>query len=1076
MKNALVISFILALGKMFSQPVLVNSGPFAQEVSTVAFDSINNKLFYNISQGCNIWNIPCTMSYTPSLNNLINKYDFADNNVINYLNSNLMVGPPSHPVSNYNASVSRQTVFEGNSIYTNFGYYFNKIDTTSLSTIWSYTTNTGLKEVSTFEIKRDTVFLFERDSSSTKSYYNLIVKNKLTGSSLIYNSLLATNPFSSQGAIEGHINNSVKINNTIILSGVFTASVSGVFVARNLVALNLLTGQLQAPPVSFLANTALLDLKYKNNKLYLAGKFLSINGQTRKNFAVLDNNLNLLNDTLQFSGLAPSSGVWVDNIVFYDNFLIAKGNFNQIDNSVLSASNTYSVRVINTINNTVMPWTINLPTGSITNDGYTFQMVKNKLYLKKRGNFSPFYIYCFEPIRYSSNILFAGSLVSNPSSSIAICAPDNGNTNIFTAPIKYVTSYNWIFSGTNATVVPLGNGSTAKIITGTNSTNGVLSVVGMNDCGLSSQAATLNIVINQKPVFNLPVSPQTIICNPDSTLLQTTTTNSTTLIWWRKSLTNIIKNQPFYVKIPGNYYSVILDNLNGCKDSGMVSVNNYKAKPNSKITSHVYPGVSIPIDTVTCFKPTVSISAASDTSGVSITWKSLATNSVFINPLTISLQNNLKVIVTRTSNNCVDSSLIVLVGQDNLKPNVLLNNCSLAINCSYYTASLNAVYSPTNCLAQWTGPLSYTATNPSTTTNTGKYFISITDPKNGCIKLDSISVIANNNLNLISSNDTTVCKASAVNLTSIRIGTLSGVTYSWSNGSIGNSVNVVANSTTNYIVTANGPGGCSGTDTIKVFIPADIQDSTITYRSCDNSQTGTIVMFAKGGIPPYKYSINNGASFLSTNTFTNIPFGNYNLQIKDSIGCVGTNTVSVNNLSSLPVPKFLASTRNFKSDTIVLVDISIPKADSVEWLLPVQASIIGGGMFDPIIAVNDTGEFVVTMKAFYGNCIINTSKLIKFSQNDSLNANYNNANGIKTLIIFPNPNTGQFTASIEFYKKQNASIQVWDTSPSKHLQQNYYDVDVISLPVDLSQLQNGSYILRVIGEYDSKNRSFIISK
>jgi hypothetical protein len=186
--------------------------------------------------------------------------------------------------------------------------------------------------------------------------------------------------------------------------------------------------------------------------------------------------------------------------------------------------------------------------------------------------------------------------------------------------------------------------------------------------------------------------------------------------------------------------------------------------------------------------------------------------------------------------------------------------------------------------------------------------------------------------------------------------------------------------------------------------------------------------------------------------------------------------VSVNNLSSLPVPKFLASTRNFKSDTIVLVDISIPKADSVEWLLPVQASIIGGGMFDPIIAVNDTGEFVVTMKAFYGNCIINTSKLIKFSQNDSLHANYNNANGIKTLIIFPNPNTGQFTASIEFYKKQNASIQVWDTSPYKHLQQNYYDVDVISLPVDLSQLQNGSYILRVIGEYDSKNRSFIISK
>jgi hypothetical protein len=1070
LKHILIICLLIGF-KINAQPILVHSNQYAEEVSSVAYDSINNKIFYNIAQGCAQWNVPCALSYTPSLKNLINKVDYADNSLTTYVNSNLQVGEPYYSVAGYQSTLAKQTSFQGDCIYSNFGYYFNKIDTTNLTAIWSYSVNNGIKEISTFEMKNDSLFLFERDSTSGTKYYSVILKNKLTGNTMPYNSLLASNPLSSNGSIEGFVYGSTRINNKIILCGAFTASLSGTFIARNLVIFNIATGQLQAPPISMSPNSIIYDLKCKNNKVYIAGLFSSISFQIRRNFAVLDNNLNLLQDTLQFTGLGQPFTLWVDKIAFYDKYLIAKGNFNKIDNTVVSASDSYSIRVIDMTNNTVMPWTINLPPGAVPNYGYTYETVKNKLYLKKRGNPSPLYIYCFDPIKYSSNILFPGSTAANPSPSIAICAPD---TIIFTAPIKYVTTCNWTYSGANATLVPIGNGSTAKLIVAPNGANGLLTVGGINDCGLSA-TATLNVVIKQKPLYNLPVSPQLLICNPDSTLLLGTSTNTVTTIWWRKNLATTINPQPFYAKTTGNYYMVVLDNVNGCKDSGLVSVNNFKAKPNAKITSHVYPGVSTPIDTVTCFTPTVSITAGSDTAGVTITWKSIATNSVFTNPLNISAQNNLKIIVTRNSNNCVDSSMIVLVGQNTVKPNVVTNTSNLSINCSYYTASLSAVFSPTNCSAQWTGPLSFTATNPATTTNPGKYFISVNDPANGCTKLDSVSVISSNALMLHSSNDTTVCKQSLVTINSSAIGTLTGVTFTWNTGNNNNSINVAPNVTTNYIVNANGPGSCNGTDTVKVIIPLDIQDSVIAYRSCDNNLTGSIVMFASGGIPPYKYSINNGTSFSSINSFTNIPFGNYNLVIKDSIGCIRTTTASLNSSSSLPVPKFLASTKNYQSDTIVLVDISIPKADSVQWLLPSQASIIGGNMFNPIIAMNDTGTFVITMKAFYGNCIINATKSIRFAPQDSLQANYNNANGIKTFSLYPNPNTGQFTVFVEFYKKQNASIQAWDTSPYKHLQQNFYDVDTITLPVNLSQLQNGAYILRVIGEYDARNKPFIIS-
>lgn len=1079
MKKVLLFFIVLTYIKLEAQPILVNTSPYAN-VSTIAYDSINNKIFYNFLYGCQYWNIPCAYNYISAYKNLVNKHSYFDNTVSTVLSSSFQIGPPNYPVNNANSAAARQMVCENGSIYNNFGFYFNKIDTTGLATIWSYSpaVNPSYKEVSTFQIKNDSVFFFEKDSISGNNYYTLFLKNKLTGGTIPYNSIATTNPANSLGAIEGHVNNSLLINNSIILSGVFTASISGALVARNLVSINLATGQLQVPTVTFNIGTSILDMIINNNKIYLAGQFTMINGQTRNNYAVLDLNLNLLAENLQFTGwVDPPSATWVDKIIFYDKYLIAKGNFASIGPALFSFTNTYAARVVNIENNNaIMPWTLTLP-GTPVKSEYTFQMIKNKLYIKNRPSFgSPFYIYCFEPVLNAANILFPGSTLANPIPSIAICSPDNGNANIFVAPIRYASVYNWTYSGANATLVPQGNGSTAKLIISTISTNGLLSVIGSNDCGLSTIAATLNVVINPKPTFTLPGSPQIIICNPDSTLVQGTTTNTNSTIWWRKAGTSTINPQPFYSKTPGNYFMVILDNTNGCKDSGAVMVNNMKALPNSKIISHIYPGVIIPIDTVTCYKPLVNIIAASDTAGVTITWKSINNNSVFPNPLTISLQNNLKIIVNRNNNNCVDSSIIVFVAQDNIKPNITVNNLNQTINCSNYTVGLTAAFSPSSSSSLWTGPANYTVSNPGSTTIPGKYFIKVKNQGNGCAQWDSLFVIANNNLVLMSSNDTTVCKQSPAILKSIRIGTLAGITYSWSSGSLINLAIVNPSVTTNYIVYANGAGGCFGTDTIKVNVPSDIQDSVLTFRSCDNSQTGSIVMFAKGGIPPYKYSINNGISFLSANSFTNLPYGNYNLIIKDSISCTKSSSVTLNNTSNLPVPKFLASTKNYKSDTIVLVDISLPKADSIRWLLPPQALKIGGNMFNPIITISDTGSFLITMRSFYGTCIINTVKLLRFFQTDSVHATYNNANGIKSFSLFPNPNTGQFTVIIEFYKKQNASVQAWDTSPYNYLQQNFYDVEIINMPVNLSQLQNGQYIMRVIGEYDAKNKPFIISK
>ncbi|MFN7911692.1 MAG: SBBP repeat-containing protein [Bacteroidota bacterium] len=599
------------------------------------------------------------------------------------------------------------------------------------------------------------------------------------------------------------------------------------------------------------------------------------------------------------------------------------------------------------------------------------------------------------------------------------------------------------------------------------------SVIGKTGCYITSTPMAVNLLA--KPLFTSPSNPQKLYCVPDSTLLQSIASNSTTSFKWRKSVSSSYTVQPYYAKTPGNYYGIATNILNGCSDSSLINVINYQNYPNSKINSHPYLGPLIPVDTVTCIQPTVTLNGGSDSVGVNSVWRNTATNAVNSNPIQLNAQANLKLIVTNTLTGCADSSLFVLVAQSNAIVNYSLNSTNHQINCSMYTATIQAIGTNSTHITTWSGPSFTNQPNPQIVNAAGIYTVTSTNTLNGCFGIKTVTVAYTNSLILQSSNDTLVCKNSALSLLSSAIGTVSGITYSWSNGAI-NSINPITAGTTNtYIVNASG-GGCIGSDTVIVNVAPLTNDSIVAYKNCSTPTLGSIVIFVKSGISPFQYSINNGVNYSASNTFSNLPLGTYTTSIKDGLGCVKLNTITIDALSNLPTPKFIASTLNTKNDTIVLVDISVPKPDSVQWILPNNVIKIGGTMFSPVIAVNDTGSFNVTMKAFYGSCIINTTKLVKFGKVDTLIANNYNANGIKSILLYPNPNNGQFSVDIEFYKKQNASVQVLSSNGAQLFQQTFYDESTFNLPFNLTQLINGTYVLRVIGEYDVKSISFIISK
>lgn len=61
---------------------------------------------------------------------------------------------------------------------------------------------------------------------------------------------------------------------------------------------------------------------------------------------------------------------------------------------------------------------------------------------------------------------------------------------------------------------------------------------------------------------------------------------------------------------------------------------------------------------------------------------------------------------------------------------------------------------------------------------------------------------------------------------------------------------------------------------------------TSTNVLCNGAATGSITVTATGGVPPYSYSKDNGATWQTSNVLSGLPAATYLVQVKDSNGCI----------------------------------------------------------------------------------------------------------------------------------------------------------------------------------------------
>lgn len=531
--------------------------------------------------------------------------------------------------------------------------------------------------------------------------------------------------------------------------------------------------------------------------------------------------------------------------------------------------------------------------------------------------------------------------------------------------------------------------------------------------------------------------------------------------------TSFSQNDPATVTSPGTYILTITSGANGCKN-----------KDNVTVTRNITPpGISVPVsaDTITCIKDSVQLHAISSNTNAILYWKDGVNDSLFNNSY-IRQASVYSAHAIDTINGCTSQSLFV-VSQFTTPPVVYITPGNYSFNCSYDSTTLSGGSPNMGAALQWTGPAAFSSGNPATVHQSGMYILTVTHPQNGCTAEDSVLVTLKNVLLLNISADTTICNGGIANFSVAPIGGTPGFSYSWNNGG-GNTqvVTTTLTDTTRFIVTVSDNAGCIGKDSIQVNVPSPINDSISTFIPCDpNHPTGQIQVFLQGGVQPYSYSLNSSLPQASP-VFPNLAFGSYTVRITDAMGCSAQTSAVIENSSLLPSPDFILSTGEIKGDTFVIVDISNPRPDSIVWQFPVNCQLINSNAYAPQIINSDTGALQITMLAWFGTCQMSLTKNIHVKDFDTAFATDNNNNGIKDITLYPNPNTGHFTIDISLCKKQVFSIFIFDATGNELLRMPYNNIDFISTSIDLPNPVPGTYLLKVIAEYDSRSKTFLISQ
>jgi len=389
-----------------------------------------------------------------------------------------------------------------------------------------------------------------------------------------------------------------------------------------------------------------------------------------------------------------------------------------------------------------------------------------------------------------------------------------------------------------------------------------------------TNSATHSIIINHVPNQPGPINGDTSVCAGSSMIPYSVPpdTGATSYTWTLPSGWIIDTSYQF-----GSYIFVTAGS-----QGGIISVVGHDSCGNSiPRTLNVTVGsLNLIIDTIgsSTFCPGDSVTFSVFTFNNNNNNTYLWSNGSTLSGITATTSGTYTVTVTQDTTGCTGTATVVATANQNITDSITI-----------YPNTAQLCQGDTVYLLAGQGFTSYQWSTGGTTEyiriyNSGTYQVTVTN-SSGCSGIATRTITFNPvpHDSISTTGPVSFCQGGFVGLNAGQ----GFASYHWSNNATTDTI--IVNSTGTYTVTVSNNYGCTGTASVAVTVNSSpIITTTHTNVNCFGSGDGSISVIATGGSTPYSYSKDGGNSYQSTNIFSNLTAGTYQIMVRDNFGCTSS--------------------------------------------------------------------------------------------------------------------------------------------------------------------------------------------
>lgn len=493
--------------------------------------------------------------------------------------------------------------------------------------------------------------------------------------------------------------------------------------------------------------------------------------------------------------------------------------------------------------------------------------------------------------------------------SVITCDEPTGNIALLvqggTAPYSYLWS----------------NGDTTRDITGLAVGTYFVTVTDANGCTDTTQA-TLTVDSTQTLVS---ISADTVLTCENETVTLTTLTDpqSANFLWAGPEGFSSTRRNPT-VSAPGVYTVLVTNTVTGCVTIDSIEVE----------IENTPPALIAAGDTLTCLDLVANLSVFSP-GNVTYAWSG-PNGFIATTPDPATLDPGLySVVVTDLDNGCTNDTIVSVLSLQDLP---LISIQGDTLTCADTVGNLIAVTETGNFAFSWTGPQGFSSLNEEIAVQvTGTYLLEVTNLDNGCVAIDSVTLIENTAPPIVEAVGVQLdCERPSARIRLLADIINPEVRWTGPNGFVSTSRNPLVSEPGIYeAFVINPANGCFAIDTAEVTLSQDIpqvftEGGEVT---CDDI---TIRINAETTVPNagYFWTGPNGFSSFEKSPLVAFP-GTYTVTVtNEDNGCTAQGTALVTENNETPLVTAIGGAITCTEDLVELDFTSNVQDVAVLWTGP----------------------------------------------------------------------------------------------------------------------------------------------